>query len=193
VGDLALFLTLTYSGDQDLSRDLTGAVIFGSVLGARLVARVVASATARERWRYGLLGAVVVASLAAGVGFTLATPQPHRPVTQLVHFLEAHHLDRGVGDYWSASLTTVSSDDAVTIRPVIADGTGHIGRYDRQSELTWYQHGSFEFLVYDTALAWGGITPASARHSFGPVARTYRVGTYRVLVWSHRLVVRGTG
>ncbi len=193
VGDLVLFVTLTYSPDQDFSRYLTAAVIFGAVLGARLVARAVAAATPRRRWRMGVVGVVVVAAFGAGVGFTLRAPQPRRPVTQLVHFLEAHGLDHGVGDYWSASLTTVSSDGTVTVRPVIADPTGHIGRYDRQSDQTWYRDGSFEFLVYDTAMPWGGITPVSARHTFGPVAHTYRVGTYRVLVWAHLVVVHGTG
>ena len=190
VADLLVFVTLTYGDAQDFSRYLTGAVVFGAVLAGRAVARV-ATPPMTPRLRRGLAAMAlgVLAAFGAGFGFTLAAPQPSRPYVQLGRFLEAHHFQRGLGDYWSASITTVSTDGTVDVRPVIADGDGHIGRYQRQSAAAWYSGQRFEFLVYDAAVPWGGITPASAVHTFGPSTRTYDVGTFRVIVWAHPLWV----
>ena len=101
-------------------------------------------------------------------------------------------LDVGIGDYWSASLTTVATGGVVTVRPVISTPGGSVVRYQRQSAATWYTNQPFEFLVYDTARPWGGIDATTASSTFGPVARTYVVGPYRVLVWRHPLFVPGT-
>ena len=39
------------------------------------------------------------------------------PVATLASFLEAHHLHEGIGDYWSAAITTVESGGKVVVRP----------------------------------------------------------------------------
>jgi len=134
-----------------------------------------------------------VAAFAAAFGFTLAAPMPKQPYAQLDKFLEARQLVVGIGDYWSASITTVATSGGVTVRPVITTPAGRVVRYQRQSALTWYTNQSFEFLVYDTARPWGGIDATTASLTFGPVARTYAVGPYRVLVWGHPLSVPGAG
>ena len=97
----------------------------------------------------------------------------------------------GIGDYWSASIATVATGGLVTVRPVISSPAGRVVRYERQSAETWYTNQPFEFLVYDTARPWGGIDATTASLTFGPVARTYVVGHYRVLVWPHPLFVPG--
>jgi len=190
VADLLVFVTLTYGDAQDFSRYLTGAIVFGAVLAGRAVARV-ATPPMTPRLRTGLAAAAlgVLVAFGAGLGFTLTAAQPSHPYVQLGRFLETHHLERGLGDYWSASITTVSTGGAVDVRPVIADGDGHIGRYQRQSAATWYRGQRFRFLVYNAAVPWGGITPASAVFTFGPWTRTYDVGTFRVIVWAHPLSV----
>ena len=81
----------------------------------------------------------------------------------------------------------------MTVRPVISDPAGSVVRYERQSAASWYTHQPFKFLVYDTARPWGGIDATTASSTFGPVARTYVVGSYRVLVWRHPLFVPDTG
>jgi hypothetical protein len=194
VADLAVFVVLTSSGDEDFSRYLTAAVVFGSILAGRAVGRVVDGTASPWLRRSGaVLGVGVLSAFGAGVALNVAASAPSRPYNQLGQFLEAHHLDNGIGDYWSASITTVATGESVTIRPVIANPAGRILRYSRQSTADWYSGKSFQFLVYDTALPWGGITPSSASNTFGPIARTYDVGTYRVLVWSHPLTVSVRG
>jgi hypothetical protein len=194
--DLVLFVALTTSDDPGFLRYLTAAVIFGSVLAGRWVGRVVAAAAAPSSLllRRGAVVAclAVVAVSAAAFGFTLSAPMPEQPAVQLDKFLEARQLDVGIGDYWNASITTVGTNGVVTVRPVISTPGGQVVRYERQSAAAWYANQPFEFLVYDSARPWGGVDATSARLTFGPVARTYVVGTYRVLVWRHRLYVPGT-
>lgn len=191
VADLAVFvLFTTTSTDQTFSRYLTGAVAFGAILAGRAVGGVVH--TLRSSWiRRGgaLLGVAVLVAFGAGTAFTVTAPAPGRPYEQLGAFLQAHHLDRGIGDCWSASVTTVATGQSVTVRPVIADATDRIVSYERQSSTLWYTGQSFQFLVYDTAHLWGNVNLVSASKTFGPTTRTYVVGTYRVLVWNHPVSV----
>jgi hypothetical protein len=192
--DLVVFLLLTTSRDQDFSRYLTAAVIFGSILAGRVVGRVVEGVTSPSvRRGLAALGVGVVALFGAGVGFSLTAATPARPYEQLGAFLISHHLRDGVGDYWSASITTVATRDSAAVRPVIADPSGHIEPYERQSAGAWYSGKVFQFLVYDTGHPWGGINARSASANFGTVLHTYAVGTYRVLVWAHPQLVRVGG
>ena len=191
--DLVVFLVLTTSDDPGFLRYLTAAVIFGTILAGRWVGRLAASLPSVRLARRLAATAclVVVAVFATAFGFTLAAPTPKQPVAQLDRFLESRQLVVGIGDYWSASITTVATSGTVTVRPVITTPSGRVVRYQRQSAVTWYTNQSFEFLVYDTARPWGGIDATTASSTFGPVARTYVVGPYRVLVWGHPLSVPG--
>jgi hypothetical protein len=194
--DIAVFVALTTSDDPGFLRYLTAAVIFGTVLAGRWVGRLAASAPLAQLWRRGtapVLAAVVAAAFVAAFAFTLAAPMPRQPASRLGTFLEARQLDVGIGDYWSASITTVATDGVVTVRPVISTRAGSVVRYERQSAASWYARQPFEFLVYDTARPWGGVDARTASVTFGPGARTYAVGPYRVLVWRHALFVPDTG
>jgi hypothetical protein len=193
--DLVIFIVLTTSDDPGFLRYLTAAVIFGTVLAGRWVGRLVSSVPSALPLRRGAAAIclAVVAAFTAAFGFTLAAPVPTQPSAQLDSFLEARHLVVGIGDYWSASITTVATGGIVTVRPVIATPAGRVVRYERQSAATWYTNQPFEFLAYNTSRPWGGVDANSASLTFGPVARTYAVGPYRVLVWRHPLVVPGTG
>ncbi len=192
--DLVIFLVLTTSDDPGFLRYLTAAVIFGTVLAGRWVGRLAESLPSASFVRRGTAAVclAVVAAFAAAFGFTLAAPMPAQPYAQLDRFLEARHLVVGIGDYWSASITTVATGGVVTVRPVISTPSGRVVRYERQSTVTWYRNQPFEFLVYDTARPWGGIDATTASLTFGRVARTYVFGSYRLLVWHHPLFVPGT-
>ena len=191
--DLVLFLVLTTSDDPGFLRYLTAAVVFGTVLAGRWVGRLAASLPSTLRVRKGAAAVclAVVATFVAAFGFTLASPMPKQPFAQLDSFLKGRQLVVGIGDYWSASITTVATGGAVTVRPVISTPAGRVVRYQRQSAVTWYANQPFEFLVYDTARPWGGVDAATASFTFGAAARTYQVGPYRVLVWRHPLFVPG--
>jgi hypothetical protein len=174
---------------------LTAAVIFGAVLAGRWVGRLVDSFPLSVSARRGAVavGLAAIAAFIAAFGFTLTAPVPGRQSAQLDTFLEARQLVVGVGDYWTASITTVATGGDVTVRPVIATPSGRVVRYQRQSSEAWYTNQPFQFLVYDTARRWGGVDALSASQTFGPGARVYAVGPYRVLVWPHRLSVTAKG
>jgi hypothetical protein len=193
--DIAVFVALTTSDDPGFLRYLTAAVIFGAVLAGRWVGRVATAlpSAVRTRRAAAATALAVVAVSTVAFGFTLAGATPRQPVTQLDRFLEARQLDEGIGDYWSASISTVATGSAVTVRPVISTSTGRLVRYERQSDASWYTNQRFDFLVYNTARPWGGVDADTAASTFGPAARTYAVGPYRVLVWRHPLFVRGKG
>jgi hypothetical protein len=193
--DLVVFLVLTTSDDPGFLRYLTAAVIFGTVLAGRWVGRLAASLPSAPRVGRDVAAVclVVVAASAAAFGFTLTAPIPTQPSTQLDSFLETHRMADGIGDYWSASITTVATEGVVTVRPVIATRAGRVVRYQRQSAGSWYTGRPFEFLVYNTARPWGGVDATSASSTFGPIARSYVIGPYRVLVWQHPLFVSATG
>ncbi len=191
VADLVVFVVFTTGGDVAFTRYLTGGVVFGSVLAGRVVGQLVS--TVQSSWirrTTGALGVGVLAAFGAGVAFNVTAHVPAAPYEALGQFLETHHLESGIGDYWSASITTVATSGSVQVRPVVAGPDNHLVRYERQSTATWYEAQSFQFLVYDTALPWGGVSAASGAATFGPVLHTYDVGTYRVLVWGHPLSVR---
>jgi hypothetical protein len=191
---LGVFVYLTSSDDSGFLRYLTAPVIFGSVLAGRWLGSV-ATAASSPRLRRGaaVVGLAVIAAFAAGSAFNVRDLHPKRPAARLGRFLESHHLRLGIGDYWSASITTVTTQGAVEVRPVIATPTGHVLRYQRQSAAIWYSDKSFQFLVYNTAPRWGGVDEISAKATFGPVAHSYAVGRYRVLVWAHPVTVSTRG
>ena len=190
LADLVVFVVFTTGNDANYSRYLTGGVVFGSVLAGRALGQLFDSVESSSiRRATGVLGLGALAAFGAGVVFNVTAAVPEAPYVALGQFLESHHLDRGIGDYWSASITTVATSGSVAVRPVVADPADHLVRYERQSNATWYEGQSFQFLVYDTALPWGDVSSASATATFGPVLHTYDVGTYRVLVWSHQLSV----
>lgn len=194
VADLGVFAVLTTSNDPEFMRYLTAAVIFGTILTGRLMGRLVARIDSARFLRLGVVaGLVVTGAFAAADGFSVAAPAPSRSFTALGHFLEAHHLRRGIADYWSGSITTVATRGAVTLRPVITNPDGEIVRYERQSTSDWYVNQTFAFLVYDTARPWGGVDSTTAAATFGPISHTYPVGSYRVLVWNHPLTVSPVG
>jgi hypothetical protein len=192
--DLGVFVVVTSTNDPGYLRYLTGAVIFGSILAGRWVGRLTATITSVALRRgAAVFGVCVVAAFAASSGFAITGARPVQPAVALGQFLETHQLRHGIGDYWSASITTVSTAGAVTIRPVITTPKGRVVRYERQSARSWYTHQSFEFLVFNKAEPWGGVDATTAAATFGPVARTYVVGPYRVLTWPHPLEVSAQG
>lgn len=194
LANLVMFVAITPSDDPSFSRYLTASYIFGATLAARAVTRV---AERRGSTIGGRIAGVVAMAVAGGYGMgllgeALAPPAPN-PSVQLAAFLRTHHLDRGVGDYWSASITTVVSNNKVVIRPVIANSSGQVVRYGHQSSVHWYKGKNFHFFVYNPTAPWGGVNPASIRATFGPWAQSYTVGPYVVLTWDKAIHVVPVG
>lgn len=194
--DAATFVLLSSSSTLAFGRYLTAGVIFGAVLAGRAVARLAAGracAPASLRAGLGAAALAVTATFGAGVGFNLAQPPAVTSASQLGAFLAAHDLRLGVGDYWSASIVTVLTDDSVVIRPVIARPGGRLVRYGKQTTSSWYAGEQFQFLVYNGANPWGGVDRATATGTFGAPAHVYTVGTYSVLVFPRPVTVSTAG
>ncbi len=190
LGSIGVFAALALDDNPAFVRYLTPVVMFGAILAGRMMARFVESLRSVPLRRAGAaIGIALVAAYGATSG--VVASQPAQPVTgaDLAGFLDAHDLRDGVGSYWVASITTVASGGKVAVRPVIGDDGGNIVRYDLQSSADWYAGHAFQFLVYDRASPWKGLDASTAVATFGPVARTYAVGTFRVLVWSHPISV----
>ena len=195
LGGVVVFAKLTLGSLYTYDRYLTSAVIFGCILAGRLVAEWVSTTRSTRLLRpAAVVGAATVVAFGAGFGLALAQPTPASPLAALDSFLHSHDLTNGVGDYWTASIITVETDNSVTVRPVIADPNRsyRVVRYQRQSSAAWYTGQPFQFLVYNIAQA-DGVNAQVAAATWGPIAHTYDVGTYRVLVWSHPLPVSASG
>jgi hypothetical protein len=185
------YVVLALTNDPEYTRYLTAAVIFASILTGRIVAQYWHKLSAT--WLARTVAAVAVAAtmcFAAATGYTLDQPDPGQPAAQLVAWLGTHHLDEGVGDYWSASISTVESRGQVTIRPVVSGTKGTLRRYLKESDESWYAGQRFQFFVYNTVLPWGYDNTISATKTWGPPEHTYAVGTFRVLVWPKPLILK---
>ena len=190
LGDACLFVGLAVSADPAFVRYLVPLVVFGAILAGRMVGRWVAAArvagASLPLRRAGAVSAaaVLAAYLAAAVSVTV---RPQFPVTNadVARFLDAHDLHEGIGSYWAASITTVASGGRVVVRPVSTTDDGEIVRYSKQSTADWYTRHAFQFLIYGDDSAVDGVDAAAALASFGPFARSYAVGRFTVLVWSH--------
>jgi hypothetical protein len=193
LGGMVVFIKLAGSNDFNLRRYLTAAVIFGAVLAGRLVGELVARIrSTRLIWAIVAVCLAIIGSVCVDTQSILANPVLSQPQTPLGNFLESHELTSGIGDYWSSSITTVVTDDKVRVRPVIANPSGKIVRYGRQSSASWYKGQSFQFLVYTTATPFG-VDSEVAVGTFGSPEHTYHIGSYVVLVWSHPLLISPLG
>ena len=182
-GSAVTFVVLAVSGVAG-ARYLVATIVFAIVLSGRIVAQAWQRLRPGRMTRaIGVVGVAVSLCFAAGLGCTLAQPVAAQSASTLASFLEAHHLRNGVGGYWAASITTVESRGTVTVRPVIANQEGKLGRYMKLSSANWYAGQQFQFLVYETPI-YQGVDSVSATKTWGPPAHTYVVGDYHVLVWS---------
>ena len=188
IADLLTFLRLDFASNPQFARYLTAAIIFGSILAARLLGRVV-DLWARRRLAPVAVGATVALFLtfAAGFGDSLAGAAAVNPATALVAQLRQRHLTRGLGDYWSASIVTVESAGAVVVRPVVDAPNGKVFRYSRNNDAAWYAGHRFQFVVEEQGL--GLVQPADVRATFGPWSSSFTSGPYTVFAFSHPISV----
>ena len=191
--DLGLFVYLNPTNDGDGARYLTAGLIFAAILTGCILGRLAERPMRRAREFVGVITLIALAVCSLGVAQNFVGAEAKAPAADLGHFLLSHHLTSGVGDYWSSSLTTLETNGAVVVRPVIWNRKHILVRYGRQSDVAWYREKTFSFFVYDTARPWRRVDAAPAIATFGPPARTYDVGTYRVMTWTTPLQVSSIG
>jgi hypothetical protein len=119
-----------------------GAVLAGRMLGDRLLAlgpmiRVRLPRVSRPlRLRLIVIPLVVLFGwYSFGLFQQADTPAAANPFTGLEQFLEANNLSYGLGGYWEASVITVDTDGAVTIRAV---SPSCMQPYEWENKLDWY-------------------------------------------------------
>jgi hypothetical protein len=134
----------------------------------------------------------ILAVYAAALGYAATSP-PRPPTTQAVaSWLTANHLTAGIGDYWTANITTVATSGQVEVRAV-AISCGRFGRfapYAWESRQSWYQPpatATFLLLALNGAAGANG-TSADAIAQFGAAQRIARIGDYEIMVWNHDLL-----
>ena len=108
-------------------------------------------------------------------------------------FLAAHHLYQGVGDYWSASIVTVESNDAVNVRAVTQAPSGDLVRYERESNSSWYADQQFSFVIYNPTLQFGMVNIQTATQTWGRPEHSYTIEGLVVLVYRHPFTVSPQG
>lgn len=125
------------------------AVLAGRMLGDRLVTGPLSAVRPRVRLpRFGPgkrltaaapLVAVLGAALFGWYGFGLvrqaSAPPAPQPFAQLAAYLKSQHLSYGLSGYWEASVLTVETGGAVTVRAVTS---GCLQPYRWESKEDWY-------------------------------------------------------
>jgi hypothetical protein len=199
-GAIVVFLALAMPSDTPAARYLTAAVIFGSILAGRLLARatVLLHGSPAQFRQWGLriasvVGIAVVGILAVGVGYNIANPKPFQRYDQVGAFLERHGLHDGVGDYWSASIVTVETNGNVAVRPVTLGANGRLVRYARETTTDWYAGHKFNFLVFNTLYPFGDVDIRTAIATFGRPSWHARIDHIEVLVWKKPHTVSPNG
>jgi hypothetical protein len=183
-GSALSFLFQSEAGSVADARYLTAGVVFASILAGRTVASRV-SGLVVARWRRAVAAgaAAVVVLLASVTAIELGSANYPAPAQMLTSWLEAHHLDTGIGDYWAASIITLDSGGRVVVRPVAADAQGRLGEIGGQTDTSWYHGPGFEFVVIKQP-SWDHVTVLAARRTFGRPDHIYKLGIYQVLVWN---------
>lgn len=185
----AAFCFLAFTATPQFARYLTAAIIFATILAGRMMTRAVSTLSSRALLGAGaVIGLALLACYGAGEAYVLSQPEPPEPAAALSTWLEAHHLDHGIGAYWSASIVTVYSHGKVEVRPVVSPSGGRLYRYDRNSASYWYDE-PFDFLVYEPGAPWGGVNVETATATYGRPAAAHSVDGYLVLVWNKVLHV----
>jgi len=119
-----------------------GAVLAGRMLGDRLLALGPMIRVRLPRISRPLQLRLIVVPLVLLFGWysfglfqQADTPAAANPFTGLEQFLEANNLSYGLGGYWEASVITVDTDGAVTIRAV---SPSCMQPYQWENKLNWY-------------------------------------------------------
>jgi hypothetical protein len=154
VTNLAAYLPSSLAGSTALNaREFAPVLPFAAVLAARTLGDQL-GARLRGRTRPDR---AVAAALAALLGLSVAglvaetrIPVAANPLARLESFLVAHHLRTGLGGYWDASVITVDTGGAVTVRAVTA---GCLQPYAWESKAEWYEPagGAATFLLSSAA------------------------------------------
>ncbi len=177
--DLAAYLAGVQAVNILSTREIVPVLPFAAVLAGR---RLAVPCPARCLW----LG-VVLALYAAGLGAAAARPPAAPQYAGLAAWLRAHQLTAGLSGYHEASIVTLETGGAVTLRPVTAGDGGRLAAYAWNASAAWFDPAAHDatFLVLAEPGTPGasGLTTARAVATFGRPSVTYQYEEYAILVW----------
>jgi hypothetical protein len=171
------------------TREFAEVLPFSAVLAGRLLV----PALIRARLVPALV--LVLAGYLVSLGQAAAAPSVPPMNQQLATWLAGHNLRYGLAPYWQASIVSLTTGDHVMVVPV-SPATHTPGSLVRRDE--WESTGSwYDPRLHDANFVVQLIKPnglpaflplASLQATFGPAAKTYLVGPYRILVWNKNLL-----
>jgi hypothetical protein len=172
-------------GTKNDTNEIVGLLPLGAVLAGRLLSPAII--------RNGLVPvlAVVLIVYAVFLGSNALQPSHMGRGARTAAWLASHHLDYGLGNFWTASGTTVDSGGRVKVRPVRTFDNRIVTTLS-ESDATWYDP-TKHYANYIIASRWwvcGGVCVGlrSVRESFGRPAFTYAYGNWRILVFDKNLL-----
>jgi hypothetical protein len=171
------------------TREFAEVLPFSAVLAGRLLA----PAVLRARLVPAL--ALVLACYLVSLGQAAATPSVPPMSQQLTTWLSAHGLRYGLASYWQANVVSLTTGERVMVVPVspASRTPGSLVRRDEwESTEAWYDPRRHDANFVVQMIVPGSLPAflptASLDATFGPPARTYLVGPYRILVWNKNLL-----
>lgn len=177
--DLAAYLAGVQAVNILSTREIVPVLPFAAVLAGR---RLAMPCPARGLW----LGAVL-ALYVAGLGAAAARPPAAPQYAGLAAWLRAHQLTAGLSGYHEASVVTLETGGAVTLRPVTAGAGGRLAAYAWNASAAWFdpaaRTATFLVLTEPGAPGASSLTTARAVATFGRPAVTYQYKKYAILVW----------
>jgi hypothetical protein len=167
------------------TREALAVLPFGAVLAGRLLA----GSLVRARLEPVL--AAVLCCYALALGYGAAQPATGNNQQPVIGWLEAHHLDSGLGTYTAANLITLDSGGRVVVRTASWRPSGAVPRAF-ESKASWYDPrvSYANFIISNTADV-GGVSVVPRRDILafaGPPARTYHYKTFTIMVWNKNLL-----
>jgi hypothetical protein len=177
--------------DINSTREIAEVLPFSAVLAGRLLAPRLMQARLVP-----VLGAVLAGYLVS-LGLAAAAPSVPPANQGLATWLAGHHLRYGLSTYWQSSIVSLTTGERVMVVPVstATETAGSlVRRVEWESTEDWYDprlHNA-NFIVQ---LITPGRLPtflplASVENTFGPPAKVYLAGPYRILVWHKNLLTQ---
>jgi hypothetical protein len=176
--NLAEYLFGNVAIDRSSVYYLMPSLIFGVIL--------ITSFIVESKWyQYKLF--IIICCILIGTSLipNMSRSRINLPVSELDSFLVSHHLKNGYGPYWLASVTTVHSKGAVSIRQVYSPNDDYLHPFYWLVEDNWFSSNA-TFLVFDNENSFN-VNTVTAINTFGKPKDTYRVDNYSVLVWDKNI------
>ena len=186
LADVAFYSYAALGDDPGFLRYLMPFAVFGSLLASRQVGRLSDRLAVAGHRAVASTAALLCLMSAIGVGGNLLAPPAPVVNGVLVAALESRGLHRGLGWYWAANASTVSSDERVVIRAVDADSTHRLHPRVMLTDQGWFR-GPFQFVVVPRHGTFNGVDRRSASLTFGPPQQTLDLSAWTVLIWNHPL------